>query len=377
MKRFIFLGFFLICRCLVFGGLGDSIVPLGMGAVAQNGDFVGNHSKALKILQPTEWTVLQRNEQGSALLRVECMNSGEGIFTDTVEARALDRQSGQLARDWTALVVREGVFRGSLSLPAGWYRIEIRAKHAGSIIDFHEVGRVGVGEVFVTCGQSNAANHGQPIQHPRDDRVASCDFQTGVWRHADDPQPGANGRGGSPWAILGDLLTRKLNVPVGFICVAVGNTEAADWAPSGRCYPRLKQALQLAGPHGVRAVLWHQGESDSIAGTSSDDYARLLEQTIAQSRVDAGWMVPWGVALASYHSKAKATAERQRAVIVGQRKVISEYPGVFKGPETDSFHERGLLADGVHFNAEGLAEHARGWADALTAFFYQTGRAER
>jgi hypothetical protein len=127
----------------------------------------------------------------------------------------------------------------------------------------------------------------------------------------------------------------------------------------------LQQALQLAGMHGCRAVLWHQGESDSIAGTSAENYAKMLGAAITQSRKDAGWDVPWGVALASFHPAKEATAERQAAVVEGQQKVIATVAGVFQGPETDSFHTRGLLKDSVHFNAQGLAAHAQGWADAL------------
>jgi hypothetical protein len=91
----------------------------------------------------------------------------------------------------------------------------------------------------------------------------------------------------------------------------------------------------------------------------------MLSDTIVQSRKDAGWDVPWGVALASFHPKPEATAERQAAIVAGQRKVIAKMPGVFKGPETDSFHTRGWLSDSVHFNAQGLAAHAQGWAEAL------------
>ncbi|MFA6288669.1 MAG: sialate O-acetylesterase [Opitutaceae bacterium] len=370
MKRFILVGFFLVCPLFASDELGSLVVPAGKAPVDQGGDSVAVHAATLQVRQPTEWTVLQRDERGQALLRVDCINTG-----GAVEIRVLDRQNGQVAKDWTALAREEGSFRGSFLLRAGWYRIEVRSKRAGAVVESCEVGRVGIGEVFVTSGQSNAGNHGNPIQHARDDRVATCDYKTGLWRHADDPEPGAGGKGGSPWPMLGDLLVKKLDVPVGFICTAVGGTEVSEWVPSGQHYSRLKQALQLAGSHGVRAVLWHQGESDSIAGTSTDDYARLLEQVISQSRVDAGWPVPWGVALASYHPKRKATADRQRAVIAGQRKVTAEYPGVFQGPATDSFHERGLLADSVHFNAEGLAEHAQGWADALTVVFYRTGTA--
>ena len=232
-----------------------------------------------------------------------------------------------------------------------------------------------MGEVFITCGQSNSANHGAPPQKAQDERVSSCHFGNGLWRHGDDPQPGASGKGGSAWALLGDLLAKKYDVPVGFICVGVGGTPVSFWTPRGRGYAQLKRALQIAGPQGCRAVLWHQGESDSMAGTTAGNYAQMLGSAIAQSRKDAGWDVPWGVALASFHPAPAATPARQAAVIEGQKKVITMVPNVFKGAETDSFHTRGWLADTVHFNAKGLAAHAQGWADALEKHIPSTGKA--
>lgn len=176
-----------------------------------------------------------------------------------------------------------------MTLPTGRYRLECRTLRESAVFATAVVEHVGVGEVFVTCGQSNSANYGQPRQ----------------------------------------------------------------------------QALQLAGPRGVRAVLWHQGESDSLAGTAAADYARRLGECIARSRQDAGWDVPWGVATASFHPDAKATADRQAAVIAGQQTVIQTVPGVFAGPATDGYRDRGCLCDGVHFNGAGLAAHAAGWAVAV------------
>ena len=315
-------------------------------------------SSSLQITQPAERAIFQRNERGVAEVPVTAtITDGQA---DSVEVRAIDRQTKLPVEDWAKVTPSM-----KLTLPAGWYQLEFRAMKDGNVVAAGSVEHVGVGEVFVTCGQSNSANHGNPPQQAQDERVSSCNFANGRWQHGDDPQPGASGGGGSPWALLGDLLAKKYDLPVGFICVGVGATSVSFWTPAGQGYPKLKQALQLAGPHGVRAVFWHQGESDSIAGTSAENYAKMLGETIAQSRKDAGWDVPWGVALASFHPAPQATPERQAAVIEGQQKVIATVPGVFQGPETDSFHTRGWLADTVHFNAQGLAAHAQGWADAL------------
>lgn len=324
----------------------------------------GRAAANLRVDQPAERAIFQRNDRHTAEIPIAC--TAAGTF-DALEVRALDRRTQQSPLDWHPVSPdpKDGIFRCRLPLATGWYRIEFRASLAGAVVGTAVVERVGVGEVFVTCGQSNSANYGRPPQRPQDDRVSSCDFQSGSWRHADDPQRGAGGGGGSPWPILGDLLAERFDTPVGFICIGVGSTPVAFWTPSEKGYLRIKKALEVAGSRGIRAILWHQGESDSLAATSADDYAEMLGQTIAQSRQDAGWSVPWGVALASFHPSAQATEERQFAVVNGQKKVIAQTPDVFLGPATDSFRKQGWLGDGVHFNAEGLAAHARGWADAV------------
>jgi hypothetical protein len=316
-------------------------------------------ASALRVTLPPERAIFQRDEHGVAQVPVAVTIPNPD--THTVEVRALDRQAKSTAMDWTQVTADM-----QLTLPGGWYQLEFRARNAENVVATAVVERVGVGEVFVTCGQSNSANFGKPRQKAQDDRVSSCNFETGLWQHGDDPQPGAGGSGGSPWPLLGNQLVRENDVPVGFICLGVGSTTVGQWSPNGSLYPRLKQALQRTGKNGVRAVLWHQGESDSIAGTPAETYAELLGAIIARSRTDAGWDVPWGVALASFHPAPEATAEKQAAVAEGQKMVAATVPGVFQGPTTDGFRERGFLRDNVHFNAQGLAAHAQGWADVLT-----------
>jgi hypothetical protein len=194
--------------------------------------------------------------------------------------------------------------------------------------------------------------------------VSALNLSSGLWQHADDPQPGATGGGGSPWPELGDLIAARYDIPVGIVAVGVGATRVGQWQPGGH-YSRIENALAALSPYGYRAILWHQGESDSLAGTDAATYASLLQNIIAESRIDAGFDVPWGVALASWHPNSSAANEAE--VIAGQQLVIDSDPLVFLGSETDSFHTHvpSYLADSVHFNTLGLNAHALQWLTAL------------
>lgn len=325
---------------------------------------VSPQAPSLSITQPLDRAVIQRDGQNSASLPVLCTLSQPA---SKVEIRAVNLKTQKAVSDWTGLAPAPSPnsFSGSIRLSGGWYRMEVRAMDGQKPLATAMVDHVGVGEVFVTAGQSNSCNHGQPRQSPQDDRVSACNWESGQWRQANDPQPGAEGDGGSPWPLLGDLLARQYDVPIGFTSVGVGATSVEQWLPGTDLYRRIRTALARMGPHGVRAVLWHQGESDSLEGTPAEEYARALGLIIARSRRDAGFEVPWGVALASYHPSSPATPQTQAQVVAGQQRVIQTETGLFAGLETDGFHLRDFMADGVHFNAKGLAAHAEGWAKAL------------
>jgi hypothetical protein len=64
--------------------------------------------------------------------------------------------------------------------------------------------------------------------------------------------------------------------------------------------------MKILGPHGFRAVLWHQGESDANQKDSTRTlpgplYRTYLGNLIRDTRKDIGWEAPWFVARVSYH----------------------------------------------------------------------------
>jgi hypothetical protein len=317
--------------------------------------------RTLFVTAPKTRAVFQRDSHGIAIVPVE------GTYTDSptqIEARVvvMDGFNGT-ALDWQVIDAAPTGDSFFATLPVavgGWYSIEVRVFDGQAYSSTVSVDKVGVGEVFITAGQSNSANFGSPAMTPTYDTVSA--WTGSSWRHAYDPQPIANGTGGSPWSRLGDIMAERFDCPIGFVSVGIGGTEIAPWVPGGSYYPRIQSAITSMGDNGMRAILWHQGESDSLASTSAATYASRLNSIIAQSRIDAGWDVPWGVALASYHPSS--TSAQEAAVRAGQIQVIDGDPLVFQGADTDDFHNLGYLSDSVHFNATGLYQHALEWQRA-------------
>ncbi|MEZ6137776.1 MAG: sialate O-acetylesterase [Pirellulaceae bacterium] len=356
------------------------------------------HAAELKLISPLDYQVVQRTTTGDGTLRIVGKLSEVAPPGAVVEGKLSDSsQSGTWTRLETRIVGHD--ISAMLDAPAGgWKKLEVRVSHGDSVLASATVEHVGIGEVFVIAGQSNSANHGEQRQSPKTDQVVAWD---GIrWQVANDPQPGASGQQGSFAPAFGDAVVEKLNVPVGIVACGIGATSVREWLPVGSTFPnpptlitRVEQtsdgrwtskgeAFQLLtkrinelGPHGLRAVLWHQGESDANQQDPSRTlpgnlYRQYLEKIIRESRKAANWDVPWFVAQASYHAPEDETSPDIRDA---QASLWTD--GIaFEGPDTDALKGelRANSGQGVHFSAQGLQVHGEKWAEKVVPWINQS-----
>ena len=331
--------------------------------------FPNSTRAAISLSAPKARQIVQRSESNVGRFTINGVVSAVTNLA-RVEARLVvmaGTTNNGVSTDWVGLTIvsTNGDFTGAVTNIAagGWYRLEVRGLDADTNeLAMVAVDRVGIGDVFVTTGQSNAGGWGSPLQMTSDDRVSAYVVASKGWQLGNDSQPentGGVGSGGSPWPILGSLLIASNHVPVGFVGLAVGGSSLASWLPGTTSFQNVSNVLRAFGTNGVRAVLWHQGETDAANLTTTSNYFQMLNTVITQSRVVAGWSVPWGIAEVSYGGTG------QEAVMAGQRLCIYNTPNCFRGARTDDFHLEGKLSDFVHFNGAGLADHAQQWANAL------------
>jgi hypothetical protein len=363
-----------LVRCGLIGACGVACSFQAVRGEKTSGDNVTAPKHKMEVFTPAQWQVIQRDASGRGTVRVRVACQPAAV----VEARLvlMEKASGK-ATDWRVLRAGPGpgTYEGLITAQAGgWYRLEVRRREGERVLEETSLLHVGVGEVFVTAGQSNSSNYGVPPLRPREDRVAA--YGNGQWQPAADPMPGAKGEGGSPWCPLGDLLVRRLDVPVAFAAVGYHGVKAETWLPGGEAYPRLETALKELGPHGARAVLWHQGEADNGARTTSDQYYETMKRVIAASREAAGYPIPWFVARASYIPlRYTPPAEISEDVRGAQARLWQE--GVaFQGPDTDDL--RGpeyRCSDEIHMSERGLIVHGQRWFEQLMRqLFRDAGR---
>ncbi len=352
-------------------------------------------ARQLAIDLPADFQVHQRSSSSKGAIRIEASLPSGIEAGDSFHARLSFNNAWQPI---ATLTNQQAKAIATINAPAGgWFRLETRITRQRNILVEASVEHVGVGEIFVIAGQSNSANHGEKWQRPKSLLVVA--YSGNRWAAANDPQPGATGNGGSFIPPFADAIAERFQVPVGIIACGVGATSVREWLPQGHLFPnpptltnhvaalgsgewqsggaifrQFITRLRALGPHGFRAVLWHQGESDANQRDPSRTlpgqlYTRFMEQLIRDSRRDVGWEFPWFVAQASYHTPDDPASPDIRAA----QSALWKSGIAIEGPDTDAL--TGDLRDnggkGVHFSERGLREHAARWVEKVAPWLEQ------
>ena len=298
-----------------------------------------------------------------------------GVTINTVQA-SVD------GGDWIDMVMNaDGTFSSdSMSLKGGMHSVSYQALDASGTVLATQSGQIGVGEIFITAGQSNSTNCGDIRQASTSGLAFAYNPVTGKWEENCDQQFGPldGTNRGSTWPSFADALAEEEGVPVATFSVGYSGTNISQWIndEKGGISTNMINAINFLNENadGFAGILWHQGESDK--GTAEDVYYEKLNQLIDRSRAAAGDdELPWGVAIASADGNGTTYANVTNA----QLRVIADDPNIFQGVNTDEFcvidrehasdpdYEtlRGTNGNSIHLSDKGLKEAGRLWA--LTA----------
>ncbi len=399
---------------------------------------------------PKNGAVYQRDSQNKGVIKVL------GTYNSTRFQRTFTRLEATLIK----LDVRTGnpipaepeikqtldksgtFFSGRFMVNSGWYELKVQSISIFNNLPLGSpvVSKVGVGEVFLIAGQSNAqgidndvAANAYPTNLPypsmdgvrvqpnarlteaqyaeysanpnRFDLLALLGLRPDLTNLSsvanNQARIGPMGRSLWYWAAVGEKIANQYNVPVAFFNAAwfgtFINTYARstnpNYSPLGRPsdgdprynpgtpYGAIRNSLRYFGStYGLRAILWHQGETDTEALNSTDsrwrtevngeqrsitssvDYTNKLNQVIAASRTDFGSQIPWVVAQTSFFVNNTSSL-----VTNGQLGVVNRSDQIYQGPNTDIAVTQRRTGSGepVHFTGQGLVDAANAWFASL------------
>ncbi|WP_019986963.1 sialate O-acetylesterase [Rudanella lutea] len=370
------------------------------------GVFVQDGYAQLYLTHPTTRMVFQRNNANTAHIP---LNGHCPAHATRVEARVTVRQGGQTT-NWTTVdsAPDRGIFRGVLyNVQGGWYNLEIRAWAGDQLVGTGTLERVGVGEVFVTAGQSNSYGSNYDIGVATDDRVSVANYWGGGNSQFDEAnlpmqfshagfEPGAPGGTVSMapaaplfmWGALGDRLAQRLGVPVLFFGASHSGTNSKSWMESANGEQNVGGYYSNNAPYralgatilhylkrtGVRAVLWHQGEGDNFY-RSYQGYIDNVNTVIQKSRTQSGFgALSWVISRVSYmparYGNEYVNHETDNAIIEAQNALASQFNN-WAGPNTDLYRLPAYRkSDGLHFDRDDCQPLADLWSQQLHNGFF-------
>jgi hypothetical protein len=262
---------------------------------------------------PADWQIIQRDKKGVGEFTIGgTWFTGEKQFW--VQARLVNEQTNASVAvhlDWQDALLDLPTEKFTLTfknIPAGGlYRVETRIKQpfAGDTRarrgDY--IHHLGVGDIYVITGQSNASGTGKGAVMDGPQLGAHLFANDEKWKLAIHPIEDATNslhpititqvfHGHSPWLAFAKRILNETGIPVGLIPTALGGSSISMWIKdSGEPGDLFKNMMDMVCKAGgkVAGVLWHQGETDVWGGEEPmSRYVERFEKLAALMRKELG-----------------------------------------------------------------------------------------
>ncbi len=325
----------------------------------------------ITITSPVAYQIIQRGENSRADILVTGRYVGE---PSSIEASWNGGAFAIISEDPS-----NGIFNGVLkNQSAGQGILSVRFTNNKKVLSMTP--NVGIGDIYVIAGQSNASGRGENNQtYNAFNTLATLFGNDDKWRRLQDPTDSSLGQvdaissegllaGGSIWPPLASEIVNDQGVPVAFIPTAKGLTSITQWqrndsSPSdaNTLYGSMSRRINAVG--GIKAVLFWQGESDAISGMSQAVYKENIVKIAEDIYRDFG--VSTIVAQIGIVSGVKS--ENINNIRAAQKLAWNESEYILEGPILYDID----INDNVHFTTDQeLAVAAERWWTSIKEQLY-------
>jgi hypothetical protein len=351
----------------VRSGLAVVLVVATLLLVPVTGAPARPSAPSIRLDSPSAYQVVQRDKHGHAIIPIRGRCVG---FDGRLRVRWGDGP-------WVGLRAgRDGKFSARLRVSGpGQASFEVMSVSRPSLSVTRK--SVGVGDIFVIGGQSNASGRGPNLSvatHPV--LTAGLFGNDDRWRQLADPVDSPEGQvdavsidwgaGGSVWPRVATELMASDDVPVAFIPCARGNVVMRRWLRDPRrplssrtLYGSMTRRVRAAGGR-VRAVLLLQGESDAQWGVPAAVFERQLRRFAMQVREDIG--APVVVGQIGDLSVTRYPPDSVDVIRDAQEHACDVDAGLVRGP---SLYDINLGGSAHIVEPEDQATAAHRWAAAI------------
>ena len=291
------------------------------------------------------------------------------------------------AGEWTTIAsgVR-GAFSATLADCSGQATLSVRP------VDYPALqidrANVGIGDVFLIIGQSNASGRGSNNQTWSHATLQAMSFANDyTWKVSADPLDSKVGQidsvsaesdltpaHGTVWIAATTALMAATGCPVGWIPAPMGATAIANWAPGAAGTHQLRTTLygqacaryfasmnNIYRMGGVRCALWWQGEGDQF-NTAAATYNTALDTLANTLYTEIGAKL-----MPQY--KLQIMAANPGYVDTAVAEAIGDNANVLQGADLSGIDPVDVV-NGVHLMSDAeIAAGGAAWAAAIKTAF--------
>ncbi len=350
-----------------------------------------------------DWQILQQNDSAYASLKIggtyrrirqsfelplEFSEEHKGKVK--VQCRIAIEDTGESLIPWQDCEIKDDQHWEIFfpEIPAGGlYRIETYMEYEGwdglSATRGDMVHHIGVGDVFVIAGQSNASGRAKNTIYDPPELGVHLLKPSGKWTLASHPLAETtdavylghfenHNPGHSPWLHFAKLLKKSLGYPIALIPTAYGGAPLRWWNPKENG-SLTENMIKILKDHNIKpkAVLWYQGEAEGFENSGAtylerfEEFVESCREALAQPELPF-FTVQINACLENPDEKS----DRQWGMVrEAQRKAAHLIPAVYVVPSADL-----ALYDSIHISAESNLVVAERVAAAALKELYQRGR---